>query len=139
MAVTSNDFLQLVKQTLPQACSEIDYRNIISRSYYGMYHGTLEMLTTQPVPIKGAGCHKSLSEYLASYDAKTCEPYDIKELRRLKTFLEINKTKRVKADYELDAEIIQNDAVASCDVLEKYLQICTDMKETATKSNSSSI
>lgn len=130
MPVTSKDFLSLVQQATPQATCEMDYRNVISRSYYGMYHGVLEMLTKRPVPIKGAGCHESLKDYLTSYDAKKDEPYNPKDLQRLKTFLEIYKTKRRKADYDLDEEIFQKEAVASSSALEQFLLQCSSMKAT---------
>ncbi|MBJ6928181.1 hypothetical protein GU271_11290 [Vibrio cholerae] len=132
MPVCSKDFLSLVQSATTVANHEIDYRNIISRSYYGMYHGVLEILTKQPIPIKGVGCHESLKEYLTSYDAKRDEPFDRKDLQRLKTLLEIYKAKRTKADYELDEEICKNEAIACFNALVKFLQQCSSMKAAVT-------
>lgn len=128
MPVCSKDFLSLVQNATTNANSEIDYRNIISRGYYGMYHGVLELLTKRPIPIKGVGCHESLKDYLTSYDAKQDEPYAPKDMRRLKTFLEIYKTKRRKADYDLDEEVFKNESIAVCFALDKFLQECASMQ-----------
>ncbi|WP_041942594.1 hypothetical protein [Vibrio furnissii] len=128
MPVSSKDFLSLVQSATTNASCEIDYRNIISRSYYGMYHGVLELLTKRPIPIKGVGCHESLKNYLTSYDAKRDEPYNPKDMQRLKTFLEIYKTKRKKADYDLDEEVFQNEAIAICSALDKFLKQCASMQ-----------
>ncbi|EJO9909268.1 hypothetical protein ACEV90_13375 [Vibrio parahaemolyticus] len=137
MSVNAQNFNTLVKQSLSSATTEIEFRNIISRSYYGMYHGVLEILTCDPVPIQGVGCHESLKHYLVSYDAKQNEPYDKNDLRRLKTFLEIYKTLRKKADYNLDESFSSTQAKSTADSLDKFLVQCSKMQASVTPNSQS--
>lgn len=126
MPVNPSDFLSLIHNA--ECESEIDYRNIISRGYYGMYHSVLDMLTQRPIMLADGGVHESLKEYLGSHHAKTHEPYDRREMLRLKTFLEIYKVKRQNADYQLSVDISKKEAESAIHATKNLLAKCEEMK-----------
>lgn len=127
MPVSPDDFLTLIQNA--ECETEIDYRNIISRGYYGMYHGVLDMLTQRPIMLADGGVHESLKEYLGSHHAKNNEPYDRREMLRLKTLLGIYKVKRQNADYQLGIAVSKQEAEAAIVATSKLLATCQEMKD----------
>ena len=126
MPVSPDAFDTLIKDAKCE--TEIDYRNIISRGYYAMYHSVLDMLTQSPIMLADGGVHESLKEYLGSHHAKNYEPYERREMLRLKTLLEIYKTKRQTADYQLGQNISNKEAEAAINAADKLVTKCKEMK-----------
>ncbi|HEQ3533769.1 TPA: hypothetical protein VGS95_002085 [Vibrio parahaemolyticus] len=127
MPVTTDELVQHSQSLLNTASNEPEYRNVVSKSYYAMYHSVLSILENQPPRYGGEGVHASLISYLESYDVKTCERHNPMSLKALAIVLAQYKDKRVIADYKLDltvtkeqAEDIANAAArlkGKCDIL----------------------
>lgn len=129
MPVTASDYLENCKSTLESSTDEVHYRNIISRAYYSMYHGTLEILSSTPPSYSGVGTHSSLITYLQSTTIKSVEKHDHRSLKALSYILEQYKAKRCLADYELSATIQKADAIDSIEAAKRFYNKCKDLHE----------
>lgn len=127
MSVTGSDFLTFVTDIQSTASTEIEFRNIMSRSYYSMYHSALEILKEEPPTYAGQGSHASLSTYLESNDVKTLEKHDPRSLKALSYILKQYKAKRCIADYELHETITQANATESLEAAKKFNAKCADL------------
>lgn len=104
MSVSFNDFLESANAKVllnnPDN-KEIDFRNLISRSYYAMFHLSKEVAKTLPlVPTeqyKKSGSHEKIFIKF--------EKNSDKNLQRLAEIMYKIKDNRVKADYHLNLSI----------------------------------
>ena len=103
MSVSGDDFLNSAHEFLDKN-REIDYRNFLSRGYYGMYHKVLSVLNYMP-NVSGSH-HSALIEYLSNSSQHKNEPYDSMRLKSLGYTMMQERLYRNKADYELDCNDI---------------------------------
>lgn len=99
-------------------------RTIISRSYYSVFHGALELFKYRynwpTSPISNVGVHEKLYSRFDNHDFVHKDK--IKEAAKLKNQLIIFKKQRVKADYKLDMRVTALDARYSISEAERILQ-----------------
>lgn len=103
MSVSGDDFLNSAHEFLDKN-REIDYRNFLSRGYYGMYHKVLSILNYMP-NVSGSH-HSALIEYLSNSSQHKNEPHDSMKLKSLGYNMKQERLYRNKADYELDCKDI---------------------------------
>jgi uncharacterized protein (UPF0332 family) len=108
MSVSFEDFLQSAEILLNNKESkEIDYRNLISRSYYAVFHLGRQKAEILPLTISDekyrnlASHQKVISKYENSRDVY------LKALGRQMSLL---KTKRCRADYDIHVTIERKEA-----------------------------
>ncbi len=112
MSVCQNDFLDFAKSLSPD--SEINRRNIISRSYYSAYHLCLEKY--KPANTNDGGVHKQLISQLKISPDKhdRAAGYILDQLKNL----------RVVSDYHLNSDVSKSDsdtALLQSEKLKQYL------------------
>ncbi|MFZ2725350.1 MAG: hypothetical protein WAX77_03770 [Methylococcaceae bacterium] len=108
MSVSFEDFLKSAEELLNNSDSkEIDFRNLISRSYYAMFHLSKEVAQQLNTTIryeqdKELGSHNEIFiQYKRSSD---------KNLQQLAKLMYASKTNRVTADYHINQSIERSDA-----------------------------
>jgi len=111
MSVSGDDFLNSAHEFLDKK-REIDYRNFISRGYYGMYHKVQAVLNYMP-NVSGSH-HSALIEYFSNSSQHKNEPYDSMKLKSLGYTMKQERLYRNKADYELNCEEINEKQVELC-------------------------
>lgn len=114
MPVTNYCFIEEADRTMASSTgNEISYRNASSRAYYGLYHCALayaDTLLTPPLSACGGSSHKKVSDFykveLAPSREKTVK------FRKVSYQLLQLHSQRIRADYRLDAEFHEADAVS---------------------------
>lgn len=112
MPVTHDSFQSWSEKAISQAnLSEVDYRVIVSRSYYSAYHETLcfadTVLQLGVSNIIGP-THVTLSDALSNY---ICEDKDRQQIiRRLGSRMHSLHALRIRADYHLELTITKKEA-----------------------------
>ncbi|WP_394561812.1 hypothetical protein [Aquipseudomonas alcaligenes] len=112
MAVTANCFIASAQNILKiPSAAEPEFRNAVSRAYYGAYHYAKEY-SEQALSIDidnfAGPTHKKLSEALTNY---TCSDKDKQRIiQRAGVRLAIFHALRIRADYGLADMINQKDA-----------------------------
>lgn len=128
MVISSDDLLYFSKRSL-NCNSEVTYRAIVSRGYYGLYHKTLSILKHYTATTKST--HASLIKYLNDPLLHHNEPYSSSVLRELAYILRKERNSRVAADYDLSSKVFTKKyaelAVMSQD---KYIQIIEKLLKT---------
>jgi uncharacterized protein (UPF0332 family) len=122
MSIQGRDFIKAAQVCMSYEC-EAGYRSAISRSYYAMYHETCEILTCCP-----RTTHDGVVQYLTSDARRKSEPYELMSLIQLGAVLKQQKTKRKRADYQLNENISHVEANASIMAVEKMLEKIDAMK-----------
>ncbi|WP_429103591.1 hypothetical protein [Aeromonas hydrophila] len=122
MSVLSRDFLDFAIDAAQRA-DEIGYRNAVARSYYAIFHEASEIMVS--LPNYAAHAHDGLIQYLKK-PAKD-EPYDRTALRGLAAMLQQQKGKRVIADYSLNRDVSESDALESIKTAERFFQKCQEI------------
>ena len=105
MSVSFNDFLNSADLLLKNKESkEIDFRNLISRSYYAMFHLSSEIAQTlqQPKENIPKGSHEKIFHVFKSHEDKT--------LQRLADMMFTGKEQRVIADYRINKTVTRQEA-----------------------------
>jgi uncharacterized protein (UPF0332 family) len=103
MSVSFTDFFTSAEILLNNPDStEIDFRNLISRSYYAVFHLSREIAANFPIPIDEAAYQK-----LGSHEKVIIkfEKHADKRLQRLSTLIKQRKYKRATADYDIHLDI----------------------------------
>ncbi len=102
MSVSFEDFLISAEALLNPESNEMDFRNVISRSYYAAFHLARKISEVLETPI-------SAEEYtkLKSHERVIVkfEKSDNKSLKAHGYYLKKCKLKRTKADYDIHLEI----------------------------------
>lgn len=122
MSIKGREFISAAVKCL-ELESEVGYRSSVSRAYYGFYHEVCSTLTCCPPTT-----HDGVIQYLGSDARRKSEPYELMSLIQLGAVLKQQKTKRKKADYELDETVTFEEAKASVATVEKMLTKIDDMK-----------
>lgn len=106
MIVAFNDFLESAEILLNNPDSkEIDFRNLISRSYYALFHLSREISKTLPMPVVNNRRQGSHEEVITKFENNA--DISIKQLGRSISQL---KKSRCKADYDIHQNIMQLEA-----------------------------
>lgn len=100
MSVTGSDFLSLSQKLSTTSTIEIEYRNIISLSYYSAYHAIKPHLSEN-----APNTHSDLVDYLCTGSKHKGEKLASSDLRALGLLLDGMKKDRVVADYYLNKNI----------------------------------
>lgn len=112
MPVTNSCFHQWSAAALRQEnLTEIDYRVIVSRSYYSAYHESLsfaDSVLNLGVANTIGPTHVKLSDALATYICDDKEKQRI--IRRLGSRMSILHALRIRADYHLELTITKKEA-----------------------------
>lgn len=99
MSVSANDFFTSAEVLLNNPDStEIDFRNLISRSYYAAFHLSKQIAATLPVPID-----KNVYKKLGSHEKVIIkfEKNPDLHLRKLGWLIKQRRNKRSNADYDI--------------------------------------
>lgn len=135
MPVNPEDFLNESQNLLTDATSEIQYRIVISRSYYAMYHKVLSILDQAPRNYPRMGDHASLIEYLKT-DAEMDESLPFIKLKGLSYMLRQERLKRNDADYDLEDTISKSDADESIATAVRCVARCDELKPPSSQQSS---
>ena len=103
MSVSFKDFYTSAEILLNNPDStEIDFRNLISRSYYAVFHLSREISSNFPVPKDEATYQKrgSHEEVIIKF-----EKHADKRFQSLSYLIKQRKFKRANADYDIDLDI----------------------------------
>lgn len=113
--MNSFDILENAKVLFDQVENNNDesmIRTVVSRAYYSVFHGALELFDNKyDWPIDSglkAGVHEKLYSRFDNHDFSDKDK--IKTIAKIKSKLIILKKQRVKADYKLDLSITSLDA-----------------------------
>lgn len=124
MPITADELIEHTYSLLNSASNEAEYRNVVSKGYYGMYHSVLSILDNAPPSVIGQGVHASLISYLKSHDVRHSERHPHRSLRALATVLAAYKEKRVIADYTLEATVDKEHAEDMAKAATRLKQKC---------------
>ena len=127
MSVVFNDFLISAEVLLSNPNStEIDFRNLISRSYYALFHLSKEKASTLnlPVPVKNEE-YKELGSHEKVFIK--FQKHTNSDFRLLGQQMKRHKLARVKADYYINEHIVKTEArnhfLAVKDLIQKLEQL----------------
>jgi len=97
------DFLEAAYHLSKSAnLAEVDYRNIISRSYYAVFHQSRIFLETQKIDLAQSSSHDSV--------VRSLKKHGNREVKALGNKLDQIKKWRHKADYDLNMTISAGNA-----------------------------
>jgi len=116
--VDSIEFLNFSKKIISLSpLSEIDFRQVVSRSYYCAFHQVSEKAINLGIPVNAykGGTHKSLRETLTSL-----RPANNK-LKSIAFRLNNFHILRVKSDYKLDEKVTEKTANQAIQICEKII------------------
>jgi hypothetical protein len=121
MSVAFNDFLESAEVLLNNPDSkEIDFRNLMSRSYYALLHLSREIAETLPLPNIENNKYGSHEKVIAQF-----EQYP--KTKKLAYFINQRKLARCKADYDIHEHILRFEAAqhfnATKDLIKKLEQL----------------
>ena len=126
MSVAFDDFLKSAENLLNKDSEEIDFRNLISRSYYALFHLAKEKSYCLPVPVsdeeyKNLGSHEKVFIKFSRHPNRSIKQqgemmFKAKELRR-------------KADYYLGEHIARNEAVEHLFAVRNLIKKLQQLKE----------
>jgi uncharacterized protein (UPF0332 family) len=121
MSVVFNDFLQSAENLLNNPDSkEIDFRNLMSRSYYGLLHLSREIAETLPLPNSENNKYGSHEKVIAQFEQNP-------KTKKFAYFLNQRKIARCKADYDIHQHIVRFEAAqhfhAVKDLIKKLEQL----------------
>lgn len=122
MPVAASDFLDVARRLQAQA-HEADARSAVSRAYYAAYHhskGWSDRLPLQGRPGSSGGVHQRFIHMLRNPDPSLA-PDVKKKSCMLAAKLEICKTRRRVADYELDEQMPPGEVSIQLQQVDKIL------------------
>ncbi|WP_425917564.1 HEPN domain-containing protein [Acinetobacter sp. TSRC1-2] len=114
----SIEFLNFSKKIISLSpLSEIDFRQVVSRSYYCAFHQVSEKAISLGVPVNAykGGTHKSLRDTLVAL-----RPANNK-LKSIAFRLNNFHILRVESDYKLDVEVTEKTANQAIQICEKII------------------
>ena len=121
MSVTFEDFLKPARTLLENKSStEIDFRNLISRSYYAVFHLAKEKsdsLFDKAELSENNNSQKSHENVLTNYSH-----HPNKAIKQLGKMLFDLKDNRVKADYKTHETVLRNEAAQHFYVVKGVIQ-----------------
>lgn len=113
MSASTIDILQEAVRLCDDARSEVQCRNAVSRTYYGLYHTVLEFAEnnyTPPPSAVGGSTHSKLSDMLADDYCK--DPKRRLKIRKIGISLRNLHQRRCDADYHLHLSFTPDDVLA---------------------------
>mgnify|MGYP003528977906 CR=1 FL=1 len=114
----SIEFLNFSKKIISLSpLSEIDFRQVVSRSYYCAFHQVSEKASSLGIPVNAykGGTHKSLRDTLVAL-----RPANNK-LKSIAFRLNNFHILRVESDYKLDVEVTEKTANQAIQICEKII------------------
>lgn len=103
MSVSYKDFLNSAEVLLTNPDStEMDFRNLISRSYYAAFHLSREISADLPMPDGKLGSHEQV--------IRKFEQHTDKRFSKLAILIRQRKSMRATADYDLHLAIKRTEA-----------------------------
>lgn len=124
MSVTTKDLIDLAKNKVKSASSEVDIRCVISRAYYAAYHCANNFHNSLLVPgnttSSVGGVHAKLIDQLTNPGIPNTDPDNFKS-RSIGYILKGLRHLRKKADYDLHEQITLNDASTAIADAERLL------------------
>jgi uncharacterized protein (UPF0332 family) len=128
MSVTATDFLNSAKALLSVQATEIDFRNALSRTYYSIFHLTKPVAEHLPhLPQTTQGSHDAIISRFTRYPST--DPH-WRLARSIGVIMEQMKTRRRKADYQIDLTMVQKDAELQLQEAQKVTDRITQLKNT---------
>lgn len=128
MSVSFKDFLESAEALLNNSESkEMDFRNLISRSYYALFHLGKEKSKNLPIPIA-----KELYRKLGSHE-KIIIKFERSSDNYLKRFgreMSQLKTARCKADYDIDEAVVRFEAAQHFHAVKGIIKKLEQLKTT---------
>jgi uncharacterized protein (UPF0332 family) len=121
MSVVFDDFLQSAENLLNNPDSkEIDFRNLMSRSYYAAFHLSREIAETLPLPNNENNKYGSHEKVIAQFEQHP-------KTKKFAYFINQRKLARCKADYDINEHILRLEAAqhfhATKDLSKKFEQL----------------
>lgn len=127
MAIRSEDILDTASCLLLKD-DEAGYRSCISRSYYGMYHKSIESLSC--VPSYSTNHHSNLIGYMTSSSECKLEACDPKALRLMGYNLKQMRDARNEADYRISEVTVSKEmAETALESASLFFSKWQDLKE----------
>lgn len=115
MSISPSNLLQLSRDILATAKSEVEFRNAVGRAYYGAYHAAAAFHDSLPspgeLPLQRMGMHLEMAYQLSRPTIPPSDPRFLKS-RTLGQDLNWLHGKRLNADYKLDGSVKHSDAKA---------------------------
>lgn len=115
MSISPSNLLQLSKDILATAKTEVEFRNAIGRAYYAAFHAATAFHNSLPspgeLPSTPTGEHLKLAYQLSRPTIASTDPLFTKS-RDLGRDLNWLHTKRLNSDYKLDHSVTLLDARA---------------------------
>lgn len=112
MPVNSYSFIEEAERTLSSGSSEeITFRNVVSRSYYGVYHCALmyaDTINVPPLSACGGSSHKKISDFYKDFISK--DRNETLKFRKIGIKLLQLHGQRIKSDYLVSETVYQQDA-----------------------------
>ncbi len=103
MAIDPKDMVDYAKELLGCNNTEIEYRNIINRAYYGAFLvARVDAKRKTGREFSGGGCHKELVDYYKDINSKLSNNLDV--IRRL----------RGRSDYDINENFGYSNAKDCC-------------------------
>ncbi|WP_342609235.1 hypothetical protein [Vibrio tritonius] len=133
MPIAAKDLVEHANLLLSNSSCEVEYRNVVSKSYYAMYHSVLSILNNKPPRYDKQGVHASLISYLQSHDIKSLEQYEPTKLKALSFMLSQYKDKRVAADYCLDLTVTKDQALEIATAAIRFKDKCDSLQTSNNK------
>jgi uncharacterized protein (UPF0332 family) len=133
MSVSFEDFLKSAKELLDNSSStEIDFRNLISRSYYALFHLSKQKAITLNLPIPTIPPKDKPYSDLGSHEKifVKFEKHSETHIRALGRMMYQRKECRRKADYEISDSITKYQAQQHFYAIEGIIQELEQLKIT---------
>jgi uncharacterized protein (UPF0332 family) len=125
MSVDFDDFLKSAELLFNNPDSkEIDFRNLISRSYYALFHLSREISKTLPVPTGKPSRQGSHEEVIFKFEKHTNT-----SIKQLGYTLRQRKKVRCKADYDIHEHIMPLEAEQHLLAVKNALKKLEQLKE----------
>jgi uncharacterized protein (UPF0332 family) len=126
MSVSFEDFLKSAEILLDNTESkEIDFRNLISRSYYAAFHLSQEISSSWDIPISKEEYGKlgSHEQVIVKFDKNSD-----KSLKKFAYYIRQRKKKRVQADYKINEDITRVETVLHLDAVKTLIKELKSLK-----------
>lgn len=119
MSVDFEDFYSFANSLLSDTSTEIEYRNVMGRSYYASYHA-IKMSVSLPSEIIGK--HAPIAKFLKKSTAPNND-IPVNVLKQLGNYMKMARDKRCNADYDLHLNILRQDAEDALALNRKLLDL----------------
>lgn len=120
MSITFKDFLDSA-QKLVKSNDEVDHRNAASRAYYAAFHEAKRVSKySNSMVIKNQGVHEQLIQKLKTHPGKDPRSHNIRDIGN---FFSQCKSYRVRADYHINKNFPNPDALKAISIAEQIINL----------------